>query len=449
MKLIKTLKSLPFAVAAAAVLTAMPVSETSLPLFGAKAVYAQQKTRKVPAMSAGVHKDIQKAQEAMDVKDFVTTREILAEILAGKKVNDYERAVVWQVHAMLAYEEDDVQGTIRAYEQILRYKDSIPEALELSIMYNLAQLYYSVEKYDLALQYINEWEPRSEVISVNNLVFISQLHYTRNDFERSLYYIYRAIRDAEMVDTVEVKETWYQLALSAHWELKQYEKVRDVLEVLLINWPKPRYWTQLAGVYQELGDNTTSYSLTEAAYKQGFLDDKPIMLVNLAQIQLARRAPIKCTWILEKAFKEERVEKTVQNQKTLGQCYMLASEWEKAVDPLIAAAKGDKDIKADGDLWLQIGQVLMQLDRHKDAVEAFDEVLKAFAKDRSKKAADKRMSATMQRGTALTELKKFDEARKAFDNASKLADTKRERNTIRQWRNYLKAEEAREKMLKG
>ncbi|NVJ97945.1 MAG: hypothetical protein HWE25_07330 [Alphaproteobacteria bacterium] len=453
MSMIKTIKSLPMAVAAAAILAAVPMPEGT-PLFGEQAAFAQAeqqksqaKTRKVPAMTLDAHKQIQKAQEAMDLKAYGEAKEILADLLERKRLNDYERAVAWQLRAMIAYEEDDTNETIRAYERILSYADSIPEALELSIIYGLAQLYYTEERFDDALRYVNMWEDRVDptLVSVSHLSFISNLHYVRNDFPKALEYIYRAIDTAKSLDTVEVKEGWYGLALSAHWELGQFEKVRDVLEILLINWPKPRYWTQLAGIYQELGQEQTSYSLTEAAYKQGFLDDNEQQLVNVAQIQLARSAPIKCAWILEKAFKEDRVERTAQNEKTLGQCYMMAYEYEKALAPLAKAASGDKD----GDLWFQIGQVQMQLGHYKDAIESFDSVKTAFKNDKSDKAKERILSATMQSGQALTELKRFKEARDAFKSAKRLATDRKDKRMVGQWEDYLRAEEEREKMLKG
>lgn len=454
MSMIKTIKSLPMAVATAAVLAVVPMPEGT-PLVGEQAAYAQgraqsqpkQSTRKVPAMTLDVHKQIQKAQEAMDVQNYAEAKEILNDALDRKKINDYERAVAWQLHAMISYEEDDTPGTIRAYERILNFRESIPEALEISIIYGLAQLYYSEEDFDRAMQYVNDWEARVDptLISVSNLQFISNLHYVRNDFENALKYIYEAIDTAKSLDTVEVKEAWYGLALSSHWELGQFEKVRDVLEILLINWPKPQYWVQLAGIYQELGDEQTSYSLTEAAYKQGFLDDKEQQLVNVAQIQLARSAPIKCAWILEKAFKEGRVEKSAANQKTLGQCYMMAYEYEKALPPLAVAAKGDND----GDLWFQIGQVQMQLGQYKDALGSFDNVLKAFEDSKEEKAATKRLTAQMQRGQALTELKRFKEAHDAFKTAKRMAKDKKDKRMVTQWEKYLRAEEEREKMLTG
>ncbi len=449
-------KTLPVAAAAAA-LIATVVAPSTLSLVGAGAAIAQEaekpkikaKTRKVPAMSVGVHKKIQKAQEMMDEKDIPGAEKMLASVLDSTKPNDYERAVTWQMRAMITFELDDTPGTIRAYEQILTYADSIPEALEMSILFNLGQLYYTLENYTDALRYVNLWEDRTTLVSVNQLVFIAQLHYVMGDFNKVLEYVYRAISDAEAVDTVEVKENWYGLALSAHWEMNEYDKVRDILEILIVNWPKPVYWTQLAGVYGELGEEEASFSLSEAAYKQGFLDDKDIQLVNMAQIQIARQAPIKAVWVMEKALTEERIEASADNNKLLGQAYMMSNEFEKAIEPLSKSAAQDDD----ADLWFQIGQVLMQLDRHTDAINAFDKAIIGFQAMTKKadvtKARPKILASHMQKGTALTELTRFKEAAAAFNSAKKVAKDKRERKMVSQWTNYMKTEKAREDTLHG
>lgn len=450
--MVKYFKSIPTALAAAAVLAVMPVSEGSVFSSAAIAQEApkkQQKTRKVPAMSLEVHKQVQKAQEAMDLDDIPAAEEFLVKAMGKKKINDYEKAVVWQMRAMIAFEKENTPDTITAYEKILTFRESIPEALEIQIIYGLAQLEFSEENYDASLKYVQDWEDKVDpsLIGVAQLTFISQLHYQKTDFATSLEYIYKAIAQAEALDEVEVKENWYNLALSSHWELNQYDKVRDTLEILLINWPNPTYWTQLAGIYQELGQEETSFSITEAAYKQGFFNDKPQNLINTAQIQLARGAPIKCAWIMESSLKDELIENDADNSLLLGQCYLAATEYRKALEPLSVAAASN----SDGDLWLQIGQVQMQIDRYEDAEKSFTKMVNAFEDedDKNPKTAEKLLAGVMMRGQALTELKRFKEAKDAFRKAARLAKSEKDRRAVANWRRYMNGEEAREQMLTG
>lgn len=445
-------KSIPTALATAAVLAVMPVPEGSVLDQSASAQEEQrpkQKTRKVPAMSLEVHKQVQKAQEALDLDDLVSAEEYLQKAMDKRNINDYEKAVVWQIRAMIAFDKEDTPATIKAYETILTFRESIPEAQEQGILYGLGQLYFSEEDYKTALRYIKEWQDQVDptLIGVSQLVFISQLYYQLQDFPETLNYIYQAIAQAESIDTIEVKENWYNIALSAHFELNQYEKVRDVLEILLINWPKPNYWTQLASIYQQLGQDITSYSITEAAYKQGFLDDNPSYVLNVAQMQLSRSAPIKCAWILEDALEKKLIKDNADNQLLLGQCYLAATEYRKALKPLSIAA----GLENNGDHWLQVARIQMQLTDYKNAVESLDSVLKAFADEDLKVKAmnDKVLAAVMLRGQALTELKQYKDAKDAFARARRLAKDQNDRKAVANWVNYLSNEEQREKLLTG
>lgn len=442
-------KYLALGVAATGMVAALPGAEQLSYAPTAEAAMVQdaaakkkQKSRKVPAMTLQTHKKIQKAQEAMELKDFVTAKAILDEILLKGKINDYERAVAWQLLASVAFETDDTPGAIKAFEEILKYRESIPVALELSIMFSLSQLHYSEEHYDEAMKYVKAWEKQSEIVSVTQKVYISQLHYVRDEFKDSLKYIYDAIADAELVDTVEVKESWYSIALSGHWELKQYGKVRDVLELLISNWPKPVYWTQLAGIYGELGQEDKSFAITEAAYEQGFLDDKPTQLLNVAAIMLSRDAPIKSAWAIERAYKDGLLEKDTDSLKLLGQSYLRANELEKALPHLKVVAKSENDAA----MFTQIANIENNFQRYGAAAESYDKAISILKKAKGNKD-NSIFNAAVGKAISLIEMKDFAKATKALDMAEKHAKVKSKKGQVKNWRNYLKLEKAREDIL--
>ncbi len=467
MSITNTLKSLSVVAVAAVAFAAVPMPEGTLLNETAFAQEAAKKkpakTRKVQAIPLAFQKKLEKISEQLSPEEMTEEEkkatklqrltkatELLDSAYNSRGANDYAKSIIWQYRAQIAFERDNTKGAINAFENVLKYKDSIPVAQEHGIMYNLAQLYYSIEEYKTALRYLNDWEREVSavdpaLVGVNQLVFIAQLHYTLSDFPKAITYIDRAIGDAEKLDTVEVKENWYGLRLACLWELKDYKRAQETLITLIVNWPDPNYWNQLAATYQELGDETASWSILEAAYKQGFLNDKPAQIRNVAQIQIAREAPIKCAWILEDALKEQQIERSADNLRTLGQCYMQAAQFKEAVAPLTAAAKSEND----GDLWFQIGQVQMANDDLADAAVSFEKANGEFTSSKAAKDVSKRFSAVMLKAQALIELKKFKEAKSAFAEASKIAKTKRQRRQITQWRNYMKAEEVREETLRG
>lgn len=219
-----------------------------------------QSTRRIPAMTVDVHKGLQQAQEAIEVKNLDGAEAILGELLSRERTNGYERAVIWQLRAQIAFMRDDIAATINCYEQILAFANYIPEALEIGIIYNLSQLYYSEEDYNTALAYLQRWEARVDpsLISVSNLQYIANLHYVRAEYEQAVTYIDRAVAEARALPTIYEKEAWHYLRISSYWELGQKDKVEQVLRERLEANPQPSHCRSLAGLYIDRG-------LTEAA----------------------------------------------------------------------------------------------------------------------------------------------------------------------------------------
>jgi TonB family protein len=226
--------------------------------------------RRVPAMSIRVHKLVQKAQEQMDLKSFELASQYLDQVLSYERTNGYERAVAWQAKALIAFEQNDTPATITAYENIVKYRNTIPVALELNIIYGLSQLNYSLENYDEALRYFNEWEPKaSHFLRENQLVYAAQLHYVRESFPQSLTYVDRAISLAVAKVWPKPKENWYGLKLSVHYELNQYQQAKTTLHALIENWPRMQYCQILAGLHLQI-DNNLDESAAVAVVKDQF-----------------------------------------------------------------------------------------------------------------------------------------------------------------------------------
>lgn len=214
--------------------------------------------RKVPAMSITVHKALQRAQEAMAEKDYAGSKSILAEMLARPKTNDYERAVAWQLRAIIAFEENDTPDTIAAYEKILTFKNSIPEMLEINIIYGLSQLYYSEEDYDKALEYAENWHTRvtPNKITVGHLQYMANLHYVRAEYRAAVDYIDQAIENAAAAGPIVApKESWHFLKISALWELGEKEQTEAVVRERLASQPQLAHCRLLAAIYVDKGQS--------------------------------------------------------------------------------------------------------------------------------------------------------------------------------------------------
>ena len=92
-------------------------------------------------------------------------------------------------------------------------------------------------------------------------------------------------------------------------------------------------------------------AIVEAMYEQGHLEGKPRQVVNLASLYLMHDVPIKAAELLQVHLDAGDVEKDEKNLKLYSQALSQAKEYEKAIDPLKAAA----DKTGDGELYLTLG----------------------------------------------------------------------------------------------
>ena len=92
----------------------------------------------------------------------------------------------------------------------------------------------------------------------------------------------------------EIKESWWLLLRVAYYEQGNIPKVVEILEVLVVNWPKKEYWTMLSGMYGELNKDKRQLAAYEAAYDQGLLT-RSAEIVTLAQLLMQAEAGYKAS----------------------------------------------------------------------------------------------------------------------------------------------------------
>ncbi len=139
----------------------------------------EKKTRRVPAISQSLYKQISEAQIMIDPESMPreegepppvpkgTPRDginMLLELSQKKKLNSNELSQIWNLLAFGYYTIEDMPNTIKAYEQVLAAGrvGVIMESLEKNALRALFQLYYPQEEYRKSLRYMDQWEALSE-----------------------------------------------------------------------------------------------------------------------------------------------------------------------------------------------------------------------------------------------------------------------------------------------
>ncbi len=304
----------------------------------------------------------------------------------------------------------------------------------MSSLRALFQLYYSEEKYELAIQYIDRWQALQAAPDAGVTFIKATAYYQLENFRESLRWAIR-VEEIAKEQQKEVKENWYYLQVVLYNEFQDTDNVIRVLETLITFYPKKQYWMYLAGMYSEKEWDDKSLSAYYAAYIQGFLA-REMEVVMLSQRLLGASVPYEASQILDKGFKEGLIEENEKNLTLLATAYTMAQETDLAIDAWREATR----FAEDGELHYRLAQALAQEDRHKEAVDAYNEAQK-------KGDTDDPDDIAFWKGISLMQLERWDSATRAFRDAAKLGDSRMKKQT-RQYIRYIAGEKRRQEELR-
>ncbi|MGR8921116.1 MAG: tetratricopeptide repeat protein [Gammaproteobacteria bacterium] len=411
----------------------LPLTIVLLALLLAPALAAaqdKQKTKQTVAMSQPVYEGLQAAQEQVEAKQFSGALAALKKLRDIDGLSSYETAQIWNLTAYAYYLQEDYRKSISAYVRVLKQPD-LPEALVQSTLKTLSQLYFTVEEYARALTVVDRLIEALPDPSADIYMLKGQAHFQLEQYREALTPIKRGI-DKHTAQGKVPQENWLLLLRVCYYELGEFDKMIGVLKQLIRLYPKDRYLLTLAGVYSELGDTKKQLAIVEALYEGGKID-KPLQIVNLANLYLVHNLPYKAAKLLDAEFAQARVEVTEKNLRLLSQSWYQAREDERAIAPLARAAA----MAADGELYVRLAQSYINLDRW---AEAADAVRKGLDKGGLRRPD----TANIMLGMALFNERKLAAARKAFEVAVK---DKRSAKAARQWLAYVDSEITRDETL--
>jgi tetratricopeptide (TPR) repeat protein len=410
----------------------------------------KKKTRRVPAISQSLYKQMSEAQIMIDPDSMPREEgepapvpkgtpqdgiQMLLDMTKKKRLNSNELSQIWNLLAFGYYTLENVPKTIYAYEQVLAAgrEGVITEALEKNALRALFQLNYSTEEYELALKYIELWEVANGKPDAAVSYLKSTANYQLERFREALKWALQ-VEEIIVAEGRAMKENWVYLQVVLYSELKDDDNVIRVLERMVVDYPKKQYWMHLAGMYTEKEWDDRALSAYYAIYSQGMFE-KDSEIVMLSQRLLNAEVPYEAASILEKGMKDELVETSEKNLRLLATCYTVAQEMSKAIVAWERATKSSED----GDIQYRLAQALAQQDRHKEAVGAYRQALKD---DELKSPSD----AQFWMAISHMSLENWDQASTAFKAASKL--DKKIAKQARQYIRYIAGEKRRQAALK-
>ena len=391
----------------------------------------ERETRKTPALRNNIYEKLAEAQVFAEAKQYVEAEAVLDDMLDAtskkSKLNRYELANVYNTYAYLRYAVEDYDGALNYYQKVIDQRPEIPLALEINTLYTVAQLYFLQENWRKGIDTLNTWMSVSDTPSTNAYVLLANGYFQLKDYDKSLSNIQIAIDREEAAGKLP-KEQWYNLARFIHFDRDNFREALDILELLIMYYPKKQYWVQASHLYGEEKDEARQLAILEATYEQNLLD-RSQDIVLLSQLYLQAEVPFPAARAMEKGLADDIVEKESKNYELAGVAWRQAQEVTKSLPMLEAAAsKSEK-----GELYARLGNVYLDVDKNKEAVEALKRGL-----DRG--GVKRPDQARLALGMAYFNLGDFNAARRAFREARK---DKRARSYADQWLKYITSEENR------
>ncbi len=405
-----------------------------------KAKQDKRETRRTPALRNKVYERLAEAQGLAEGKDYTGAAAILSDMIAedGKRaLNSYELANVYNLFAFLSYANEDYAQSLRYYRQVIAQPD-IPLAMEINTRFTVAQLYFVQEKWQQGIDALLVWFDLNEKPNAGAYVLLAQGYYQVKNFNLALKNVETAIAMHEGEGKLP-KEQWYNLARFLYFDKEDFDSALEVLNTLIIYYPKKQYWVQASHLYGEKKEEQKQLALMEAAYEQGFLD-RSSELVTMAYLYLNAEVPYYAGSVIEKGLKDELVEEKSKNYELAGSAWAQAQEVAKSI-PMMekAAAKSE-----EGELYVRLGNVYLDGDQFRKSA---DSLIKGLKKGGVKRPDQARLAL----GMAYFNLGDYDEARKAFRAAGKDASRrekwKRSQEMAQQWIAYVNSEEERQRAL--
>jgi len=412
-----------------------------------KSAAAAAERRRVPPIKERTYKIISEAQilidpdsipveEGEEKPDLIANPaeavEMLKEALTRRGLNGYEVAQIWNTLAFAYYTMDDMEGTKNAYEKVLQ-QEKISLALELSSTRALFQLYYSEDNYAKSIEFIDKWMALNEKPDADITFIKATAFYQMERLDDSLK---TALRVEEIAIELgkEMKENWFYIQVVLYNEKRNYDKVIEILERMIVLFPKKQYWMHLAGMYGEKLWDDKALSAYYAAYTQGMFT-KESEIIMLSQRLLNAEVPFEATAVLEKGFRDEVIEKNEKNIRLLATAYTMSKDYDNAIE----AWEDASEYAQDGEIFYRLAQALSNEDRHKEAVAAYREALEQ--EDGLKDVEEVQFWLAI----SLMQLEEWDGAQKAFRLAAKDKDRRKSAN---QYIQYIANERKRQAALK-
>jgi lipopolysaccharide biosynthesis regulator YciM len=370
-------------------------------------------TRRSDTLSDRVFRSISQIQEMMNPTD--QNRE---PNLAGAKreldslnerydsLNDFEKSTLLNFYTNYYLATDDVPNAMATFERILRIEDLRPDQ-RLRALQSLGQLYASEERFQDAINTLNQWRELSDNEAATVFQILALAHYNLQQYDNAIPHLI-SYMDLLRAEGREIQKNIYSLLNVMYIEKEDYRNALNVTRTMVALFDEGSDWRNLAAIYGYLDDDLKRIQTLELAYTKGYFQNEGEFL-NLAQSLAGMDAPHRGIKIMEDGIRQGVVQETGQNLRRLTQMYIMASEFTAAVRP----AQRLVELQNDGESWDYLGYIHLMNRDYQAAADAMQTALQ-------RGGLENQGEVQLSLARALVSLQRFDEALTAATRAREL-----------------------------
>ena len=342
-----------------------------------------------------------------------------------ERMNDFEKSTLLSFYTNYYLNTEDYIGAIGIFEEMLLI-ETLREDQRLRTHRSLGQLLASEEDWQGSINNYQEW--RNLSLEEDEIVYrgLSYANYQLERFEDAMPF---------WVDRMELMLTQgeilgrddYAYLNGLYFVLEDFQSALDLTKTMIVLFDDRSDWQNLSAIYSSLEEDDRGVQALNLFYLKGLMEDDT-RYINLAQSLAGIDVPHSGSKILAEGMDKEVVEKDEENLTRLTQMHLMASEYELALVPAMAAAEADET----GDGYDTLGYIHYVLHDYESAAEAFQSAIdKGDLNDLS--------DTLMFLSRAHLELRDFDAAEEAAIDAADIGDERASKSA----RDFLRAVDGR------
>ena len=373
------------------------------------------------AINQWVFNALERAQLNVDKGNLEAAEKIYYDYASGTySSKSYDHFVLLRTYGFFLLQQDRNADALKYLKQADQ-KRKMPPMDVFNLKYILGQIYYVEGQKEKAKESFLEWikigADNQFDLRPEGYATLATIYAQDSDWDNALIYITFA-----MDNTIVFVENWAQLKFAIHIQKKQYMIALEIAQDWVRVKPKNKaYIEQMAGVYNVIKFEKESLASLEFKLQQNLLK-KSSEYINLANFYLYKGLPIDSSKVIKKGLALGVLDNNIKNNELLSNAYIIAKDFDNAVNSLINVTKLSDDAKYD----YRIGQIYLQNSDYKNAIK--------FLKiARSKNWDGKAGSLEMLIGISYIELDDFKNARIELAKAIALG----KENEAESWISYM------------